>query len=78
MTVARALVGDPCTLLADEPTGNLDSKSGQAVMVLLTNFYQKGVTIYMVTHNPEFFKFAQRSQHLFDGRIVDEQRHSLN
>jgi putative ABC transport system ATP-binding protein len=75
VAVARALVGDPSTLLADEPTGNLDSKNGEAVMDLLTNLHQEGATICMVTHNPEFFKFAQRTVHLFDGRIVDEQHH---
>ncbi len=76
VAVARALVGDPSTLLADEPTGNLDSKNGEAVMDLLTNLHAEGATICMVTHNPEFFKFAERTVHLFDGRIVDEERHA--
>jgi putative ABC transport system ATP-binding protein len=62
-------------LLADEPTGNLDSKNGEAVIVLLTNFHQKGATFYMVRHNPEFFKFAQHTLHIFGGRIVDKQWH---
>ncbi len=75
VAVARALVGDPSTLLADEPTGNLDSKNGEAVMDILTNLHSEGASICMVTHNPEFFRFAQRTVHLFDGKIVDEQHH---
>ena len=75
VAVARALVGNPSILLADEPTGNLDSKNGEAVMKLLTDLHREGATICMVTHNPEFFQFAQRTIHLFDGTIVDEQRH---
>src|SRR6195256_6529348 len=72
VAVARALVGHPSILLADEPTGNLDSKNGDAVMELLSELHQGGATICMVTHDPRFTKHAQRTVHLFDGRIVDE------
>jgi len=72
VAVARALVGDPVILLADEPTGNLDSKSGRAVMELLREIHQGGATICMVTHDPRFTRYAQRTVHLFDGRIVEE------
>jgi putative ABC transport system ATP-binding protein len=72
VAVARALVGEPSILLADEPTGNLDSKNGEAVMDLLAELHQGGATICMVTHDPRFAKHAQRTIHLFDGRIVDE------
>jgi putative ABC transport system ATP-binding protein len=72
VAVARALVGDPLILLADEPTGNLDSKNGQAVMDLLRELHQGGATICMVTHDPRFTRYAQRTVHLFDGRIVEE------
>jgi putative ABC transport system ATP-binding protein len=70
--VARALVGRPSTLLADEPTGNLDSKSGEAVMDLLRDLHRQGATICMVTHDPRYARFADRAVHLFDGRIVEE------
>jgi putative ABC transport system ATP-binding protein len=63
-------------LLADEPTGNLDSKNGDAVMELLRELHAGGATICMVTHNPEYAKQATRSIHLHDGRIVDETRHA--
>ncbi len=72
VAVARALVGDPVILLADEPTGNLDSKNGQAVMELLREIHQGGATICMVTHDSRFTRYAQRTVHLFDGRIVEE------
>jgi putative ABC transport system ATP-binding protein len=72
VAVARALVGSPSILLADEPTGNLDSKNGEAVMDLLRDLHREGATICMVTHDPCYANFAQRTVHLFDGRIVDE------
>jgi iron(III) transport system ATP-binding protein len=72
VAVARALVGKPAILLADEPTGNLDSKNGEAVMQLLRELHREGATICMVTHDPRYANFAQRTVHLFDGRIVDE------
>jgi putative ABC transport system ATP-binding protein len=72
VAVARALVGDPAVLLADEPTGNLDSKNGEAVMELLNDLYRSGSTIVMVTHDPRFARHAERTVHLFDDRIVDE------
>ncbi|MBM3798078.1 MAG: ABC transporter ATP-binding protein [Acidobacteria bacterium] len=72
VAVARALVGDPLILLADEPTGNLDSKNGEAVMDLLRTLHEQGSTICMVTHDPRFSKYAERSVHLFDGRVVKE------
>ncbi len=72
VAVARALVGSPSILLADEPTGNLDSKNGEAVMELLRDLHRQGATICMVTHDPRFARYAQRTVHLFDGRIVDE------
>jgi putative ABC transport system ATP-binding protein len=74
VAVARALVGEPSILLADEPTGNLDSKNGEAVMELLQDLHQNGATICMVTHDPRFARHAERSVHLFDGQIVDEQK----
>jgi len=72
VAVARALVGDPAVLLADEPTGNLDSKNGDAVMELLAELHRAGSTIVMVTHDPRFARHADRTIHLFDGRIIDE------
>ena len=72
VAVARALVGDPLILLADEPTGNLDSKNGEAVMDLLRDLHQAGATICMVTHDVRFARYAERSVHLFHGRIVEE------
>ena len=74
VAVARAVAGDPLVLLADEPTGNLDSNNGDAVMGLLRELHAGGATICMVTHNPEYAKHATRSINLFDGRIVDERR----
>src|ERR1035441_5554541 len=72
VAVARALSGDPLILLADEPTGNLDSANGEAVMTLLRELHQAGSTICMVTHDPRYSEFADRTIHLFDGRIVEE------
>ena len=72
VAVARALAGEPSILLADEPTGNLDSKNGEAVMELLVALHQAGSTIVMVTHDPRFTRYADRTVHLFDGRIVEE------
>jgi putative ABC transport system ATP-binding protein len=72
VAVARSIVGDPAIVLADEPTGNLDSKNGQAVMDLLRELHQSGATICMVTHDPRFTRYAERTVHLFDGRIVEE------
>ncbi|MCB1100570.1 MAG: ABC transporter ATP-binding protein [Verrucomicrobiae bacterium] len=76
VAVARALGGEPSILLADEPTGNLDSKNGDAVMELLKELHREGTTICMVTHNPDFTAHAQRTVHLFDGRIVDEEENA--
>ena len=73
VAVARALVGRPSILLADEPTGNLDSKNGEAVMSLLTELHNEGATICMVTHDPRYADYAHRKIHMFDGRIVDEE-----
>jgi putative ABC transport system ATP-binding protein len=72
VAVARALVGEPSILLADEPTGNLDSKNGEAVMSLLRELHRGGATICMVTHDTRFARHADRTIHLFDGRIVEE------
>jgi putative ABC transport system ATP-binding protein len=72
VAVARALVGDPSILLADEPTGNLDSKNGEAVMELLRELHRAGATICMVTHDTRFARHADRTVHLFDGRVVEE------
>jgi putative ABC transport system ATP-binding protein len=73
VAVARALAGKPSILLADEPTGNLDSKNGEAVMDLLRGLHREGATICMVTHDPRFAQHAQRTIHLFDGRIVEDE-----
>jgi putative ABC transport system ATP-binding protein len=72
VAVARAVAGEPLILLADEPTGNLDSKNGDAVMNLLEELHQAGSTICMVTHNDEYAHKATRTVRLFDGRVVDE------
>lgn len=72
VAIARALVGKPSLLLADEPTGNLDSKNGEAVMELLSDIHQQGTTICMVTHDPRYSDMADRNVKLFDGRLVDE------
>jgi putative ABC transport system ATP-binding protein len=72
VAVARALVGSPLIMLADEPTGNLDSRNGEAVMDLLRELHQAGATICMVTHDPRFTRHADRTIHLFDGQVVEE------
>ena len=72
VAVARALAGHPLILLADEPTGNLDSRNGEAVMELLRDLNKEGATICMVTHDPRYAKHADRTVHLFDGRVVEE------
>ena len=72
VAIARALVNNPSILLADEPTGNLDSKNGEAVMDLLRELHRAGATICMVTHDTRFARHADRTIHLFDGRIVEE------
>lgn len=73
VAVARALGGRPSILLADEPTGNLDSKNGDAVMALLQELHGEGATICLVTHDPRYARDAQKTVHLFDGKIVDQQ-----
>ena len=73
VAVARALAGKPSILLADEPTGNLDSKNGEAVMTLLRELHEEGSTICMVTHDPRFAAHAEREVHLFDGQVVSEE-----
>ncbi len=74
VAVARAVVGKPSILLADEPTGNLDSKNSENVMDLLESLHKEGATICMVTHDPRFARYAQRTIHLFDGRVVEEEQ----
>ncbi len=74
VAVARAVAGDPLILLADEPTGNLDSQNGEAVMGLLHELHEGGATICMVTHDPRFARHAERTVHLFDGRVVEEEQ----
>ncbi|HMF58114.1 MAG TPA: ABC transporter ATP-binding protein [Pyrinomonadaceae bacterium] len=73
VAVARAVAGQPLILLADEPTGNLDSTNGEAVMELLRELHQGGATICMVTHDPRYARYADRAIHLFDGRVVKEE-----
>jgi putative ABC transport system ATP-binding protein len=73
VAVARALAGKPAVLLADEPTGNLDSKNGDSVMQLLADLHKGGATIVMVTHDARFARHADRTIHIFDGRVVQEQ-----
>jgi putative ABC transport system ATP-binding protein len=73
VAVARALAGSPSILLADEPTGNLDSKNGEAVIELLRALHAEGATICMVTHDPRYAKHADRTVHLFDGKLIDEE-----
>ena len=72
VAVARAVAGAPSILLADEPTGNLDSKNGESVMELMRELHAEGATICMVTHDPRYARYADRNIHLFDGRIVEE------
>jgi len=74
VAVARALAGKPAILLADEPTGNLDSRNGEAVMNLLKELHAGGATICMVTHDERFAQHADRTVHLFDGRVVEDNR----
>jgi putative ABC transport system ATP-binding protein len=74
VAVARAVAGDPLILLADEPTGNLDSTNGEAVMDLLRELHKGGATICMVTHDPRYARHADRQVHLFDGRVVEEEQ----
>jgi putative ABC transport system ATP-binding protein len=71
VAVARAVAGSPSILLADEPTGNLDSKNGEAVMTLMRELHAEGATICMVTHDPRYALHAERQIHLFDGRVVE-------
>lgn len=71
VAVARALAGNPLILLADEPTGNLDSSNGESVMELLRELNREGATICMVTHDPRYARHADRTIHLFDGRVVE-------
>ena len=78
VAVARAIAGKPSVLLADEPTGNLDSTNGEAVMELLRELHRDGATICMVTHDPRYATFADRAIHLFDGRVVREERVSFD
>jgi putative ABC transport system ATP-binding protein len=73
VAVARALAGKPSILLADEPTGNLDSRNGEAVMSLLDELHRGGATLCMVTHDARYAELAQRKVRLFDGRMVDEE-----
>jgi putative ABC transport system ATP-binding protein len=77
VAVARAIAGRPSILLADEPTGNLDSTNGEAVMELLSELHREGATICMVTHDPRYAEHAQRTIHLFDGKIVRDERSAL-
>jgi putative ABC transport system ATP-binding protein len=73
VAVARAVCGEPSILLADEPTGNLDSKNGEAVMELLKELHADGATICMVTHDPRYARYADRTIHLFDGQVVRDE-----
>jgi putative ABC transport system ATP-binding protein len=73
VAVARAVAGEPSILLADEPTGNLDSTNGEAVMELMRELHRAGATICMVTHDPRYAQHADRIVHLFDGLIVEEE-----
>ena len=72
VAVARALVGEPSILLADEPTGNLDSANGEAVIEILRTLHRNGATICMVTHDPRYSQYADRTVRIFDGRVVEE------
>src|SRR3954469_5492123 len=72
VAVARAIAGTPSLLLADEPTGNLDSRNAESVMALLQELHREGATICMVTHDPRFARHAERTIHIFDGRVVEE------
>ena len=72
VAVARAIAGSPSLLLADEPTGNLDSHNAESVMSLLQELHREGATICMVTHDERFARHAERTIHLFDGKVVEE------
>jgi putative ABC transport system ATP-binding protein len=72
--VARAIVGEPPLLLADEPTGNLDSQNGESTMLLLSELHRQGSTVCLVTHNPRYGRYASRTIHLSDGQIVAEEQ----
>ena len=74
MAVARAIVTEPSILLADESTGHLDSANGDIVMEMLSDLHKSGSTICMVTHDPRYSSHAQRTVHLFDGRIVEDEK----
>jgi putative ABC transport system ATP-binding protein len=74
VAVARAVVGDPAIVLADEPTGNLDSGNSDAVMKLMSELHREGATICIVTHDPRYARYAERTIHLFDGRGVEDER----
>ena len=76
VAVARAVAGEPAILLADEPTGNLDSRNGEMVMQLLHDLHGEGSTICMVTHDPRYAHHARRSVHLFDGHIIEDSAHA--
>jgi putative ABC transport system ATP-binding protein len=77
VAVARAIAGTPSVLLADEPTGNLDSTNGEQVMGLLQELHREGATIVMVTHDPRYAEHAERSIHMFDGQVVREERSAV-
>jgi putative ABC transport system ATP-binding protein len=77
VAVARAIAGDPHVLLADEPTGNLDSTNGEQVMGLLQELHREGATIVMVTHDPRYAEHAERTIHLFDGQVVRDERSAV-
>src|SRR5262249_54198315 len=74
VAVARAITGPPAILLADEPTGNLDSKSGEALMQMFAELHADGATVCLATHDPRWLALVQRDIHLFDGRVVDDVR----
>lgn len=78
IAIARALVGNPALLLVDEPTGNLDSRNGDAVMDMLQQLNSEGTTLCMVTHDPRYADMASRKLHLLDGKIIDVQTHLTN
>lgn len=75
VAVARAVAGQPSILLADEPTGNLDSKNGEVLLALLKGLHDEGSTICMVTHDPRYAEHAERSIHLFDGQVTNSTAH---
>jgi len=77
VAVARAIAGTPSVLLADEPTGNLDSTNGEQVMGLLQELHREGATIVMVTHDPRYAEHAERSIHMFDGQVVRDERSAV-